>query len=113
MGKRYYWYNLPGWTPYHVVGAIRQSLIQRGVKFEQPNPLSIKVKKGGLILWEGDATLNVYQQGQYIVVELSSSETRSFLTGGLLGRSQAVKARKIMEEILFQTLGQPAYVTER
>jgi len=110
LGKEYLWYQLPGWTPGYVISSIAQVLYQRGINFEQLGPYTIKIKKGGLILWEGDATITVYQQGAYIIVELSSSETRSFLTGGLIGRSKAKEAKKVMEEVLYSVLGRPTYI---
>ncbi len=112
MGRVVMGYYLPQWTPYNVISYLYQNLLSRGVNVEQTSPMSIRVKRGALLLWEGYAEVRAYQAGQYIELEISSSETRSFVTGGLIGRSRAKAARKDLINAIVSILGQPAYTRE-
>ena len=105
-------YNFPNWTPYNLVSYLYQEMLKRNITVEQMSPNQLKLKKGGLLLWEEDATLTVYNRGGYIELLISSSEARSFLTGGLIGRREAIKARKTLIDNIISILGRPAYIRE-
>ncbi|MCD6357938.1 MAG: hypothetical protein J7L75_05125 [Thermoproteales archaeon] len=72
------------------------------------SPTSIRVKRGALLLWEGHAEITAYRRGNFIELAISSSELRSFLTGGLIGRSRAA-AREQLQQAVITILGPPAY----
>lgn len=81
-------YRFEGWTPLNLISYLRQEFLKRNLNVEQTNSNSLKIKKGDLLLWEGFATVTAYNRGEYIELLISSSETRSFLTGGLIGRKK-------------------------
>ncbi len=107
------WFRLPGWSPQQAAYAVYRALVGAGKGgVEYMHPATVKVKRGGLLLWEGEATITAYQQGEYIGLRLDTSETRSFLTGGLLGRSKAKKAEKELLEAIYRALGRPISISE-
>ena len=110
MSKIVMGYMVPGWTPRNLVSYLYQEFLKRGIQVEQTSLASFRLKKGGLILWEGYAEVSAYQRGNYIELLISSSEMRSSFTGGLIGWSKAKKAREIMMNTILSILGQPAYM---
>ncbi|GEM_PF-1915107 len=108
-----YWYYLPGWTPRQAAWRVYEYIRSTGegrVEFMQP--ATIVLKRGALILWEGEARITALQHGDYIGFRLEASGRRSFLTGGIIGRRQAKKAEEALARYVEASMGQPVQVSE-
>ncbi|RLF21164.1 MAG: hypothetical protein DRJ68_04080 [Thermoprotei archaeon] len=103
-------YPAGGRTPQDLVAQVYHGLLSQGVNVQYTSPTSIRIKKGALVFWEGTADLRAYQNGPYVELEISSSEKKSFLLGGLVGMSRAKAAREGMIRTITSILGQPAYM---
>jgi len=66
-----------------------------------------KYQAEALLLWEGHAEITAYRRGNFIELAISSSELRSFLTGGLIGRSRAAAAREQLQQAVITILAPP------
>lgn len=107
------WYYLPGWTPQQAAWRVYEYIRSMGEgRAEFVQPATVKLKRGALLLWEGEARITAFQNGDYIGFRLDTSAARSFLTGGLIGRSQAIKAEKTLMGYVQAAMGQPVQVSE-
>ncbi len=112
MGK-VLWYMLPGWTPAQAAWRVYQYMVGAGERravFTQPSTVSLK--RGGLILWEGEAKATAFENGGYIGFRIETSKTTSFLKGGLYAAKKAENAGALLERYIRAALGEPVSVSE-